>query len=294
MSIRDLFSRVGRGHQTQTTDSSHGRGDDEPFPGYDRADPKDLIGRLHEHSQAELEEIEAYERSHGNRTRVLNKLHYLRQAEPLPGYDDLSVEEIAAALEDADLVTIKHVRAYERTFHNRPNVQEAVEVVRRRREDGADGSGGTGYHATSYGPSAATARVPGPAKLGANKAAASRYYDEVINRRDLDSIDGVLSEGFISNGEVRGPSGQRAAVADLLAAFPDLRVETELILAEGDLVAVHQRWTGTHRGEVAGVEATGRQVELTFTAVHRVHDGLITEAWDELDLAGLLTERASR
>lgn len=294
MSIRDLFSRVGRGHQTQTADPGHGRGDDEPFPGYDRADPKDLIGRLHEHSQAELEEIEAYERSHGNRTRVLNKLHYLRQAEPLPGYDDLSVEEIAAALEEADLVTIKHVRAYERTFHNRPNVQEAVEVVRRRREEGDAAPSGAGYHATSYGPSAATARVPGPGKLAANKAAASRYYDEVINRRDLDSIDGVLGEGFIANGEMRGPSGQRAAVADLLAAFPDLQVDTELILAEGDLVAVHQRWTGTHRGEVAGVEPTGRQVELTFTSVHRVHDGLITEAWDELDLAGLLAERAPR
>ena len=137
MSIRDLFSRGGRGHRSQTTDPGHEHGgDDEPFPGYDRADPKDLIGQLHEHSQVELEEIEAYERSHGDRTRVLNKLHYLRQREPLPGYDDLSVEEIAAALDSADLLTIKHVRGYERTFHNRPNVQEAVEVARRRREDG--------------------------------------------------------------------------------------------------------------------------------------------------------------
>ena len=186
MSIRDLFSRGGRGHQSQTTDPGHEHGeDDEPFPGYDRADPKDLIGQLHEHSQVELEEIEAYERSHGDRTRVLNKLHYLRQREPLPGYDDLSVEEIAAALDSADLLTIKHVRGYERTFHNRPNVQEAVEVARRRREDGEAPHDEAGYHATSYGPSAAGAtRAPGPGKLAANKAVVTRYYDEVMNAHD--------------------------------------------------------------------------------------------------------------
>ena len=232
MSIRDLFSRGGRGHQDRTTDPGDEPGDgDEPFPGYDRADPKDLIGTFHEHSQVELEEIEAYERSHGNRTRVLNKLHYLRQREPLAGYDDLSVEEISAALESADLLTIKHVRAYERTFHNRPNVQEAVEVARRRREGGEAAPGGTGYHATSYGPSAAAARAPGPGRLSANKTVVSSYYDEVMNRHDLDSIDRHLSEGFVSNGEMRGPSGQRAVVTDLLAAFPDLQVDTELILA---------------------------------------------------------------
>jgi predicted ester cyclase len=290
MSIRDLFSGVGRGHRTNTTDSGQGRGgDDEPFPGYDRTDPKVLIAQLHKHSQAELEVIEAYERSHGNRTRVLNKLHYLRQREPLPGYDDLSVEEIEAALESADLVTIKHVRAYERTFHNRPNVQAAVEVVRRRREDGEAAPPKAGYHATSYGPSAAGTRAPGPGKLADNKATVTRYYDEVINRHDPDSVDRLLGEGFSFDGDTRGRSGQQAAVTDLLAAFPDLQVETELILAEGDLVSVHQRWTGTHRGKVADVEPTGRGVELTSTAIYRVHDGLITEAWDEPDLAGLLT-----
>ena len=290
MSIRDLFSRGGRGHQDRTTDPGDEPGDgDEPFPGYDRADPKDLIGTFHEHSQVELEEIEAYERSHGNRTRVLNKLHYLRQREPLAGYDDLSVEEISAALESADLLTIKHVRAYERTFHNRPNVQEAVEVARRRREAGEGPRDKAGYHATSYGPSAAGAtRAPGPGRLAANTAVVTRYYDEVVGAHDPEAVDRLLSDDFVADGETGGRSGRRGAVSDLLAAFPDLRVEMELILAEGDLVSVHLRWTGTHRGEVAGVEPSGRRVEITSTAMHRVHDGLITESWDEPDLAGLL------
>ena len=53
--------------------------------------------------------------------------------EPLPGYDALSVEEIVAALEEADPATIKKVRGYERKFANRRDVLEAVVRVHHRR-----------------------------------------------------------------------------------------------------------------------------------------------------------------
>ena len=68
------------------------------------------IDGLRDHSQLELEAVESYERSHKGRERVLNKLRYMRGYEPFPGYDALSVEEILAALEEADLATIKKVR----------------------------------------------------------------------------------------------------------------------------------------------------------------------------------------
>ena len=76
----------------------------------------------------------------------------------------------------------------------------------------------------------------------------TRYYDEVMNAHDPGAVDRLLSDDFVADGEAGRRSGRRAALSDLLAAFPDLWVETELILAEGDLVSVHQRWTGTHQG----------------------------------------------
>ncbi len=261
-----------------------------PFPGYDRMDERELVAELHHHSQAELDAIDAYERSHQSRTRVLNKLHYLHQREPLPGYDELSAAEVVAALEEADLATIKHIRGYERRFANRYDVQEAVEVARRKRE--GDEPPHSGYHATSYGPSVSTvgSRAPGPGQLGANKDLVTRFYAEAINARDLGAVDRLLSDGFVHNGEVRSHGDQREAVSEYLDAFPDLQTETELIIAEGDLVAAHQRWTGTHQGTIAGVEPTGRRVEFSSTAILRIHDGLITEAWDEVDLAGLMAQ----
>ena len=123
--------------------------------------------------------------------------------------------------------------------------------------------------------------------LASQKDLVRRFYEEAINLRDLDAVDRLLAEGFVHNGERRGRSGQREIVAGLLDGFSDLRNEILLILAEDDLVAAHQRWTGTHDGSFLNIPATGRRVEFTSTAVLRIEGGLIAEAWDEVDLLGL-------
>jgi hypothetical protein len=97
-----------------------------PFAGYDRLDTRKVISALSDHSQVELEAVEAYERAHKSRGRVLDKLRYMRGSEPIPGYDALSVDEVIKALEPDDPVTIKRIRAYERKFAGRPAVLEAV------------------------------------------------------------------------------------------------------------------------------------------------------------------------
>ena len=273
-------------HGEHAAEAEQPEDDDAPLPGYDRIKETELVADLHHHSQVELEEIETWERSHQSRTRVLNKLHYLRQREPLSNYDELSTEEVEAALKDADLATIDNIRAYERKFGDRPAVLDAISEIRPRVAEMQPSH--EGYRHTSYGPSVSThgARAPRPGQLSANKALVTRLYSEVINSRDLDAIDRLLSEEFIHNGRTRHRTDQRQEFAQLLEAFPDLRTEIELILAEADLIAVHQRWTGTHQGTVSGVEQ-GQHLEFTSTAVIRIRDGRITEAWDEVDLEGL-------
>ncbi len=124
----------------------------------------------------------------------------------------------------------------------------------------------------------------------ASKDLVRRFYREAINERDAGACERLLSEDFVHNGEARGRVGQRQAVDYFLAAFPDLRNEIELILAEDDLVAAHQRWRGTHDGEFLGVAASGNRVEFTSTAVLRIRDGLIAQAWDEMDAAAILAQ----
>jgi hypothetical protein len=101
----------------------------EPVAGYDSLKPKEVVASLSDHSQVELAKIESYERTHEDRRVVFDKLRWMRQDEPLPGYDALSIDEVVAALGKADVTTIKRVRGYERKFGARKDVLDEVARV---------------------------------------------------------------------------------------------------------------------------------------------------------------------
>jgi len=101
-----------------------------PIPDYDDLDDKEISERLSQLSQTELATVETYERAHGKRPAVLEKLRYMRGSEPLPGYDALTTEQIAEALAAADSETVRAVRDYERKFqHRRAVLDEAARVL---------------------------------------------------------------------------------------------------------------------------------------------------------------------
>jgi hypothetical protein len=101
-----------------------------PIPGYDRLNSKQVTGQLAQLSQVELATVDFYERAHGNRPAVLDKLRYMRGREPLPGYDALRLDQIAKALSGADAETVKAVRDYERKFaHRRQVIEEAARIL---------------------------------------------------------------------------------------------------------------------------------------------------------------------
>jgi hypothetical protein len=151
-SIRNRFS--GRDASTESKSAGAPQGGPVaeaqlPFAGFDRLDETEAKDALSHHSQVELEAVESYERSQKNRLPVLDKLRFMRQREPLPGYDALSVKEIVAALKDADLATIKKVRGYERKFANRPDVLEEVARVHHARRAAQPASAAPGYEPIS-------------------------------------------------------------------------------------------------------------------------------------------------
>ena len=58
---------------------------------------------------------------------VLSRISALRRQEPWPGYDELTVAEIEAALGDNDYQRTKDVVAYERAHKNRAGVLRSVQ-----------------------------------------------------------------------------------------------------------------------------------------------------------------------
>jgi ketosteroid isomerase-like protein len=63
-------------------------------------------------------------------------------------------------------------------------------------------------------------------------------------------------------------------------AFPDQRFEEQVMIAEGDLVFVGWKLTGSHQGPLADREATGKEFEVTGGEVVRLRDGKIVEHVD--------------
>jgi hypothetical protein len=101
-----------------------------PIPSYDQLKDKQISDQLSQLSQVELATVETYERAHASRPAVLEKLRYMRSSEPLPGYDDMTTDQIAEALAGANAKTVRAVRDYERKFGRRGAVlDEAVRVL---------------------------------------------------------------------------------------------------------------------------------------------------------------------
>ena len=118
-----------------------------------------------------------------------------------------------------------------------------------------------------------------------NKALTRRVLEEIFTiAPDFVDHDSAMPE------EVHGIEGFKDFVRMFRSAFPDLHVEVQDQVAEGDKVAT--RWTasGTHEGELAGIPATGNWVEITGMEISRISGGKIAEIWDNYDVMGMMQQ----
>jgi steroid delta-isomerase-like uncharacterized protein len=124
-----------------------------------------------------------------------------------------------------------------------------------------------------------------------NKAAVRRFYDEVINGRNLDVIDELQTpDGMDHTFGSQGVDASKQFFAMLHSAFPDLHVEVHDLIAEGDLVAARVTYTGTQQGQFVGIPPTGRHATTAGIDFFRLRDGKQSDHWGGPDLASLLQQ----
>ncbi len=128
-----------------------------------------------------------------------------------------------------------------------------------------------------------------------NKAIVRRFYEEVWNSGNLTVTSEVFADDYVRHDlrpapALPGPEGQAKIASDFRAAFPDLRMELDLILGEEDLVAA--RWTseGTNTGAWAGRPPTGRRARFSGMNVFRLRGGKVVELWNHRDDLGLVQQ----
>jgi steroid delta-isomerase-like uncharacterized protein len=128
-----------------------------------------------------------------------------------------------------------------------------------------------------------------------NKALVMRFYEEVWNRGHLAVTSLVFADDYIRHDlrptqALPGPAGQAKIAGDFRAAFPDLTMQVDLLLAEGDLVAA--RWTteGTNTGPWGGRTPTGQRAHFSGVNIFRFEDGKVVELWNHRDDLGLMQQ----
>jgi len=121
-----------------------------------------------------------------------------------------------------------------------------------------------------------------------------RFYDEGWNANNLDVYDELVTDDFVDHQAVPGlpPGREGFKLLNVMfrSAFPDVYVAVENIVADDDKVGCRWRSGGTHQGELFGIPATGKTVEITATVFYRVEDGRLAEGWINRDDLGLMRQ----
>ena len=120
-----------------------------------------------------------------------------------------------------------------------------------------------------------------------NKEIERRIIEEVFNQGRLEIIPELMSPEYIYHGpggmELKGPEGFAQLVTMFRSAFPDINLKIEDLLADGDKVVVRFTGSGTHRGELMGIPASGKPLATSGVVVACVEDGKCVEAWETFD-----------
>ena len=121
-----------------------------------------------------------------------------------------------------------------------------------------------------------------------------RLYD-LINAGDIDGFGRQVADDFVEREELPGIPPTRDGVVQyfrmLIAAFPDMRMHVEDVVASGDKAGARVRVTGTHKGEFMGIPATGKSATVKLIDITRFgDDGLAREHWGVVDQLALMQQ----
>ena len=127
-----------------------------------------------------------------------------------------------------------------------------------------------------------------------NKAQVRRFIEEVLNKKSVDAIDEFFAPDYVEHDEMPGVEpgieGLKQVLSMYFAAFPDLHVHVEDLIAEGDKVVGRMFTHGTHQGEFMGIAATGKQVKFAEIHIARMSGGKMVEHWGIIDNMAMMQQ----
>jgi predicted SnoaL-like aldol condensation-catalyzing enzyme len=100
-----------------------------------------------------------------------------------------------------------------------------------------------------------------------NKAIVLEAFDTLFNRKDVAAAEAFWSPDYIQHSALV-PAG-RAGLFSTIQGAPDMRYEHQVVVAEGDFVVLHGRFSNI-----------GHAANWIVVDICRLQDGLLVEHWD--------------
>lgn len=130
--------------------------------------------------------------------------------------------------------------------------------------------------------------------LDDRKILTRRFYEDLWNRWDYSLIGELLTDDIAFHGSLgidkTGHDGFVEYAETVRRAFPDFHNHLEETIAEGDRMAACLTFTGTHRGKIFDIEATGRKISYAGVGIFVFRGMQISHIWLLGDRLALLRQ----
>jgi steroid delta-isomerase-like uncharacterized protein len=119
-------------------------------------------------------------------------------------------------------------------------------------------------------------------------------FAEAANTGKFELFDEAVASDCVDHdpapGQGPGPKGYRAFFTEMRTAFPDLKADLVALVADDESIAFAYTLSGTHKGPLMGIPATGKKVSIRGVQFSKFRDGKMVERWGSSDQLGMLQQ----
>lgn len=126
-----------------------------------------------------------------------------------------------------------------------------------------------------------------------NERIMCRFVEEVINDKCLAVIDDIIHPDYVyrtPSQELHGRQDLKELFTAYQLALPDLNVKIDDLICTDHKAVLLFTLTGTHKDELMGIPATGKQVNINGIICSHFDNGQIIEEWELLDQLSLFQQ----
>jgi predicted ester cyclase len=132
-----------------------------------------------------------------------------------------------------------------------------------------------------------------------NKAIARSYFEEALDKRNLDVLDDIVATDCLihrpeAQEPIRGLTAFKQALSRILQVYSEFSTTIHDMIAEDDRMACRLSHQAVNRGEwtsrLGRHDVAGKPVSWPAIAIFRFREGKIAEEWVSRDELGMLID----